>query len=267
MRSGLSSSSRTWLTVAFVLVAELAVSTSALLLNHGSTSRIFMSACEMPFEAAIAAANKHQSEYLVELEDTLTDVLAKVAADERDAFIRDKRRLRNEQRLKRQQAVEERRLAERLAAEEASIAAAAAAERATTPLGEKVVDSAFQLIGNAISTAMNASLNAINPRLAEAEARLVAEVAAAAEVEAEAVAERDAALEAEAKRQRRRMKRTAPAADELLERFVHGFGHGQALGEGAAVRNNAAVGQSVSMTDESTQERSKLASSWPFSTK
>eukprot|EP00308_Calcidiscus_leptoporus_P022174 CAMPEP_0119361658 /NCGR_PEP_ID=MMETSP1334-20130426/8918_1 /TAXON_ID=127549 /ORGANISM="Calcidiscus leptoporus, Strain RCC1130" /LENGTH=354 /DNA_ID=CAMNT_0007376727 /DNA_START=128 /DNA_END=1192 /DNA_ORIENTATION=+ len=204
--------------------------------RHSRTSRILMdSVDDAPLE-------EHPLEWsLAKLEDTITAVLAQVAAVEREEAARSERRLKGEQRRKRQQAASERALAARMAA-----------EHATKPLGEKVA-SAWQPFGNAISTAAKAGLHAIDPSRAEAEARLAEEMAA----EAAAVVERDAALEAEALRRRRRMKKIAPVVEELSVRLVRGLDtHSMAPGE--VGRDDAAAGQSPSLTDESMRERSKL---------
>jgi len=179
-----------------------------------------MEAVEPPLLEAIAAANAYSSERSFStLEKTLTEVLAKVAADER-LQTTELERLEKQaaQRRRRRQAALIK--AEReAAAAAAALAAAEAAEAEVRPLTEKVKAGLGGLLSNAVRASGDALANALDP------SRVAAEAAARAAREAEEAAKKaeDDERRAEARRQARRMKRQAPAAEQFSVRLVRGL--------------------------------------------
>lgn len=177
-------------------------------------------AVEPPLLEAVAAANAYSSERsFITLEETLTEVLAEVAADER-------RQADELERLEKQAAQRRRRRqaalikAEReTATAAAALAAAEAAEAEVRPLAEKVKAGLGGLFSNAVRASGDALANALDP------SRVAVEAAARAAREAEEAAKKaeDDERRAEARRQARRMKRQAPAEEQFSVRLVRGL--------------------------------------------
>ena len=180
----------------------------------------YRAAVEPPLLEAVAAANAYSSERsFITLEETLTEVLAEVAADER-------RQADELERLEKQAAQRRRRRqaalikAEReTATAAAALAAAEAAEAEVRPLAEKVKAGLGGLFSNAVRASGDALANALDP------SRVAVEAAARAAREAEEAAKKaeDDERRAEARRQARRMKRQAPAEEQFSVRLVRGL--------------------------------------------
>jgi len=179
-----------------------------------------MAACEAPLELAIQQANQFTSaKSFSKLEQTLTEVLAKVAEDERrQAEEYEKQERLEMQRLRRAAAALKKAEAEAAAAAEA-VRAAEAEEEAARPLADKVANGLENLLGSAVSATAENLQRTLDPSVAAAE-----EAAARAKAAEEAAAaEEERQAKAAARREKARGKKLAPAPEEFAVRLVRGL--------------------------------------------
>ena len=217
------------------------------------------------YDDALLAACDEQANMVVsqqslsKLENTVTAVLARVADTERkEAGARARREKAAACQQRKLVAAVKRAEADVEAASEA-VRVAEEAEKRARPLPDKVAQGLGSMLGQAAGMAADSFVKALDPSIAVAE-----EAAERARIDAEAAeAAAKAQADEEAKREARRLRKLAPAAEELAVRLVRGLGGGGGGGGSGSISLSASDGEDDDGADRDPRDalRSKLVGS------